>query len=344
MWDVRLLLGLLAFLFVAAPWYVWVGAETKWEWVYRFWLEHNWQRSQQVMENHSGPFIYYPLVLVVGLAPWSVFLALTFWHTCRGLLRRDEPERPALRFLAGWVIVYMAFFMLAKTKLPNYILPLYPAVALLTARLLVHWWQRRLRLPSWAFYGCLGCLALTGVIVSVGLVIAGGAVRFSFMRGRFLPGLEAWAWLGGLLVLGAIATWWFVRCEQRGAALGALAVASVVFTAALLGWGSSAVERYKAARALVQAMPDDQLSREVRVAAYEYFQPSMVFYSRREVNCLQSEQQALDFLSGPLPSYLFLPALQWEVLCGKIAAPCKVLGRRYDMYSGREVVLVTNDE
>jgi hypothetical protein len=163
------------------------------------------------------------------------------------------------------------------------------------------------------------------------------------VRGRFLPGLEVWAWLGGLLVLGSVLAWRLVRRGQRGAALGALAAASVLFTAALLGGGSGAVERHKAARALVRAMPEDQLSRDVRVAAYEYFQPSMVFYCRREVFCLQSEQQALDFLRGPLPSFLFLPARQWDTLREKVAAPCRLLGRRYDLYSGSEVVLVTNE-
>jgi 4-amino-4-deoxy-L-arabinose transferase-like glycosyltransferase len=342
LWDPRFLLGLLAFLLVAAPWYVWVGAETKWEWVYRFLVEHNFLRSRQALENHGGSVFYYPLVLVVGLAPWSAFLTLAGWHAYRGLRRREDDERPALRFLTCWVAVYLAFFTLVATKLPNYILPLYPAAALLTARLLVHWWQGRVRLPTWAVQGSLAGLALTGLVVSAGLVVASGVIPFAFLRGRSLPGLEAWAGLGGLLVLGALAAGWLVRRERRGAALGTLAGVAVLFTAALIGWGSNAVERHKAARDLVQALPDDQLFRDVRVAAFAYFQPSLVFYCQREVTCLQSERQALDFLSSPLPAYLFLPAQQWEGLRGKVAAPCRLLGRRYDLYSGNEVVLVTN--
>jgi 4-amino-4-deoxy-L-arabinose transferase-like glycosyltransferase len=283
-------------------------------------------------------------VLAIGLAPWSVFLGLAGWYSCRDLRRREEPERPALRFLTCWVAVYLGFFTLAATKLPNYILPLYPAVALLTARFLVHWWKAKIDVPAWVVHGSLACLGLTGVFVAAGLVLAGGVIPASFLRGRFLPGLEAWAWLGGLLIMGALAAWRLVCRERKGAALGALAVVSVVFTAALLGWGSGAMERHKAARALVQAMPKDQLSHDARVAAYEYFQPSIVFYCRREVTYLQSERQALDFLRGPLPSFLFLPARQWEGLREKVAAPCRLLARRYDLYSGNEVVLVTNEE
>ncbi len=345
LWDSRLLLGLLMFLLVAAPWYVWVGAETKWQWVFRFWQEHNVKRFDSPMENHGGSAFYYLFILVIGLTPWSPFLALTGWHSYRGLRRSDgdNTQRPALRFLVSWIVVYLTFFSLAGTKLPNYILPIYPAVALLTARFLVHWRQGVARIPAWTVHGCLACVVLTGVVVSIGLLIAGGAIRPSFVRGRFLPGLEAWAWLGGLLVLGAIGTWQFVRRERRNAALATLAIASVTFTALLIGWGSNAVERHKAARALVQAMPDDQQFRDVRVAAFDYFQPSMVFYCRREVFCLESEQQVLDFLSGPLPSYLFLTAGQWENLREKAEVPCRLLARRYDLYSGKDVVLVTNE-
>lgn len=345
LWDFRLLVGVVAFLLVAAPWYVWVGVETKWDWVIRFWREHNAGRYTGSMEGHGGSVFYYLLVLVVGLSPWSAFLGPTAWYSFRGLRRQDgeEADRPALRFLACWVAVYLAFFSLAATKLPNYILPLYPAVALLTARFLVHWRQGRVVLPYWVATGCLACVAITGLLFSAWLLLAAGVVPLAALKGRFLPGLQAWAWLGGLVVLGAVAAWWQLRRQRRGAALASLGVASVLFTAVLLGGASGAVEPHKAARALVQALPDDQLFRDVRVAAFEYFQPSMVFYCRREVSCLQSEQQALDFLAGPLPSYLFLPARQWEGLRDKLSTPCRLLGRRFDLYSGDEVVVVTNE-
>src|SRR5581483_8758614 len=112
---------------------------------------------------------------------------------------------PALRFLTCWIVVYLTFFTLAATKLPNYILPLYPAVALLTARFLVHWWKGQVQVSAWALHSSLACVALSGIAVAAGLVIASGVIPAPFLRGRFLPGLEAWAWLGGLLVLGSLA-------------------------------------------------------------------------------------------------------------------------------------------
>jgi 4-amino-4-deoxy-L-arabinose transferase-like glycosyltransferase len=342
LWDVRLLGGVLLFILVAAPWYVWVGVETKWEWVIRFWTEHNEKRFMAPMENHSGPFVYYLLVLIVGLAPWSVFLGLTGWHSYCGLRARDG-QTSALRFLTCWIVVYLAFFTLAGTKLPNYILPLYPAAALLTARFLDHWRRGLARPPAWTLHGSLACLALMGVGVTAGLLVAGGAVQVSFLRGRSLPGLEAWAGLGVLLILGCAAAVWYARRQCRGRVLSVLTVTAVLFTGVLAAYGGSAVERHKAPRALVEAMPADQTFREVRVAAYEYFQPSLVFYCRRDVPCLESERQAVDFLRGPLPSYLVLPVGKWDELREKVGASCRLLARRYDLYTNEEVVLVTNE-
>ena len=49
--------------------------------------------------------------------------------------------RPAVQFLLCWVAVYFVFFTLVRTKLPNYVLPLYPAAAVLVAWSLGCWWR-----------------------------------------------------------------------------------------------------------------------------------------------------------------------------------------------------------
>ncbi|HEY7155201.1 MAG TPA: glycosyltransferase family 39 protein, partial [Gemmataceae bacterium] len=89
LWDLRLLGASLMFVLVAAPWYIWVGVETKGEWLYGFFWKHNVERGLGVMENHGGPFFYYGLVLLAGLTPWSVFLGPTAWHAWMASGRRQ---------------------------------------------------------------------------------------------------------------------------------------------------------------------------------------------------------------------------------------------------------------
>ena len=81
---------------------------------------------------------------------------------------------------------------------------------------------------------------------------------------------------------------------------------------------------------------------EVRVAAFDYFQPSLVFYCGREVQQLFSDRQALDFLRTPLPTYLFCPAETWDRLAPHAAGPVAPVARHRDLYRGCDVVVVTN--
>jgi 4-amino-4-deoxy-L-arabinose transferase-like glycosyltransferase len=356
-----LLGGVAAFLLTAGPWYVWVGAETKGLWTREFFLVHNWFRAlREPMENHGGPIYYYAIALIAGFAPWSGFFGLTAWHAAKTWLSRgsenrvgseparfSEPRlsdvRSAIRLLVCWIAVYFIAFSIAKTKLPNYVLPLYAPVALLVAHFLDQWRRGLVQPPAWVVQGSLVCLALIGIGVALGLLIASGALDVPQLRGRGLPGLEAWAALGVPPLLGAVAAWWYAKHRRPGGAIGSVAVSSILFTGALAAWGSAAVDPYKAPRALAALLPADQLERDVRVAAYDYFQPSLVFYCQREVFHFDGEQQALDFLRGPLPAYLVVPAERWEELRPKVGGPLRQLGKQFDLYKGYEVVLVTNE-
>jgi 4-amino-4-deoxy-L-arabinose transferase-like glycosyltransferase len=343
LWDRQLIGAALLFLAVAAPWYAWVALETKGAWLVGFWENHHVKRMSTPLEGHGGPVFYYVLVLLAGLVPWSVFLGPAGWHALRRLRTPEGPDSPraAVRFLLSWLAVYFCFFSLVRTKLPNYVLPLYPAAALLLGDFLDRWRRGVVALPAWVVRLSLICLALLGVGVGVGLLAAGGALELPALRGRYLPGLEAWAGLGGVLVAAAGLGWWCARHGRRGGVIAAVAGCAVAFNGAA-AFGVAAVDRYKSARVLAGALPADQDRREVRLATHDYFQPSLVFYCRREVACLEPPEQALAFLRGPLPSYLFVPAPAWQRLRGGLDVPCRVVARHYDLYRACDVLLVGN--
>jgi 4-amino-4-deoxy-L-arabinose transferase-like glycosyltransferase len=350
LWDVGWLWGTLTFLLIAAPWYVWVGVETKGQWILGFWQKHNVQRYLNPLESHGGPFWYYAPVLIAGLAPWSVFLGLACWHAWKRLRQRSDatgPQpagpRPALQFLLCWAGVYFVFFSVGRTKLPNYVLPLYPAAALLTAYFLEGWRRGQISMPAWAVRTCMLGLALMGVGVTLGLLVVGGVIDMAALRGRRLQGLERWSAMGGVLLAGALAGGWCLRRGRRGGVIAAVAVSAVLFTAPLAAWGVAAVDRYKAPRALVGALPAGQQSREVRVGAFNYFQPSLVFYCRREVQRLETDYQVFEFLRGPLPSYLFVRAEAWAAFQARLPLPFHEVARHYDLYDGQEVVVISNE-
>jgi 4-amino-4-deoxy-L-arabinose transferase-like glycosyltransferase len=333
----------LLLLVVAAPWYGLVAAETKGAWIAGFWKNHHVKRMTTPLESHSGPYLYYLPVLLAGSAPWSIFLGGTIWHCIRRLRDGEERERSAIRLLVVWLALYFVFFSVVQTKLPNYILPVYPAVALLLGYMLERWRSGEFVLNAWLVRASLACLALLGVAAIVGLAAAGGLVDVPALRNRTVPGAAAWAWTGTLLVAGAVlAAWWHER-GARGRVIAAVAGSGVLFALPLLGWGIEAVDRLKAPRQLVQALPADHAGREVRLAAWDWFQPSLVFYSRREIVRLSDPVGVCAFLGQPLPAYLFVPEQSWNALCRALPMRARVVGRHRDLYTGRVILVVTNE-
>jgi 4-amino-4-deoxy-L-arabinose transferase-like glycosyltransferase len=347
--DLRLLWGCLAFVLVAGPWYAWVGVETKAEFLSGFWTKHHWERFWTPLEHHNGPMYYYGFVLVLGLLPWSVFLGPTLWYGAKALWRSKdeasagaETELAASRLLWCWIAVYLVFFSLAATKLPNYILPVYAPLAILTARYL-DWWRTATFCP-WrgVMASSLVLLAVLGASIGVALLWVGGALPGPRLHGGPIPALTAWSAVGAVLLVGGLVSGWYLVRHQRKKALVAVTVSAILFIGAL-GAGSSAVEPLKAPRSLAQTLPEDQTLQEIRVGSYEYFQPSLVFYCQREVERLNGPREVQDFLRGPLPSYLFVPATVWEdELRPRVRVPCRLLKRRHDLYRNCDVVVVTN--
>jgi 4-amino-4-deoxy-L-arabinose transferase-like glycosyltransferase len=355
--DRRVFWGVLAFALVALPWYVWVGVETKGQFLKEFFLTHNLQRALTTMEGHRGPPYYYLAVLLVGFAPWSIFLGLALWYafwsalrrpwrSARGLWERAAEKggsADAYRFLGCWLAVYLGAFSVATTKLPNYILPLCLPTALLTARFLERWRRADLALPRRVMGLCLAGVGLVGALVSAGLLLASGAFPAPFMRGRYVPGLEVWALAGGILVVGAAAAAWLGRRQQRSRLLAALTLAAVLFLAPLAAWGSAALNRHKAPRPLVERAGALCRTRDLRVAAYQLEHlPSLNFYCQRNVAHLPSEAKVREVLRSCVPVYVFTPAPVWEEFRGRLGADCRVAGPHYDLYRACEVVVLSN--
>ena len=349
LWERRLLVATLAFLLVASPWYIWVGVETKSAFLRGFIMEHNVGRYLHSMEHHGGPVYYYLGVLAVGFAPWSAFLGLAGWYGAAPRAGDDvqqvvsEPVLPAgYRFLWCWIAVYFVFFSLAGTKLPNYILPVYAPLAILTARFFDRWRHGAIEPAAWALYGSVAVFALVGIGTSLALLVAGGRLPVPVLHGRQLSGLADWAVLGAWPVLGAGMAWWWLRRRQHGATIVSISCSCILFVGGLFAWGSLAVDAHKATRALIQAAQAQQTDRDIRVGCYQYFQPSLVFYCRREVQRLQTEEQVMGFLHCPLPVYLFLPATTWDSLRTRVSGPHRLLARHEDLYRRHDVVVVGN--
>jgi 4-amino-4-deoxy-L-arabinose transferase-like glycosyltransferase len=121
--EMRLLTGSLLFLLVCAPWFILVSLKNP-EFPRFFFIHEHFERFlTKVHGRYEPPWFFLP-VLLVGMLPWIFFLPEVVRN-----LRRDWDSRKV--FLVLWASVIFVFFSLSDSKLIPYILPVFPAIALL---------------------------------------------------------------------------------------------------------------------------------------------------------------------------------------------------------------------
>jgi 4-amino-4-deoxy-L-arabinose transferase-like glycosyltransferase len=337
-YDRRMIGGVLAWILVVAPWYVFVAAETKGEWPRAFFWNENLGRASEPMENHWGvPVLYEFLVICLLFAPWSGFLVVTVWTSLTSGGRGEQ------RLLLLWLGVYFLACSAAQTKLPHYIAPAYPALAILTAHFLIRWVYHEITPPWWAIPGGMVALLLTGLVVTSGMLIADGITPISSPKMRVFPGLLKWAWIGLIPMIGAVAMNRYRKQDHRPRVVISLATSTVLFVGLLAAFPLLDVDRQKAVKVLVEQSGARQLDRETRVGSFDYTRPSLTFYVGRRVERFTDAPAAAEFLAFPIESYLFIPEPQWEQrVKALVTTPHRVIANKYDYDRNCTVLVVTN--
>ncbi|MCA8961329.1 MAG: glycosyltransferase family 39 protein [Planctomycetes bacterium] len=125
--------GALLLFGLGLSWYVALGATRPDGFAFMqelFW-EHHVGRFLDSKQGHGGPIVYYVPVLIGGALPWSAYLVAALWGDDRRGF--DDARRRFLHLFSIFGALTFVFFSIAATKLPNYIGPVFPVVALLVA-------------------------------------------------------------------------------------------------------------------------------------------------------------------------------------------------------------------
>lgn len=124
--------GLLILLALAAPWFVLVSLANP-EFAYKFFIYEHFVRFATAEHNRPGSWWYFFPILLIGLLPW-VSLLPQMLKT--GFARANGRRFKAEWLLLVWCVFIFVFFSRSHSKLPSYILPMFPALALLGGKLL----------------------------------------------------------------------------------------------------------------------------------------------------------------------------------------------------------------
>ncbi len=130
--------GWLLLAVVALPWYLALVMETPGLLTY-FLRDQLWQRYTTTVHQRGGPIYYFVPVVVAGALPWTWAALREGWGAVRqrwAAVRGGAEGNPSFEktLLAAWILVPVLFFSFSGSKLPAYVLPVFPAIAVLAAR------------------------------------------------------------------------------------------------------------------------------------------------------------------------------------------------------------------
>jgi 4-amino-4-deoxy-L-arabinose transferase-like glycosyltransferase len=273
---------------IAAPWFAAMSARHGEAFGSTLLLHEHIKRILQPMQGHGGPlWIYLPLILF-SFFPWVVFAP--------GGAVRCENEDERVEFwrtlCITWILCVLIPFSLIRTKLPGYVTPLFPPLALLAAVAIDRCPGRK------PWMAVLGGAILFGIAVSLLPAAAarvGARVGAAQEASLLLP--PTYLWVAGYVVIIAGAIYALRRVELDSSdslpiSAGLLTLGQITILAALLFGVLPVLSPYLGGGAARLARMAQQELPSSRIVLYDTYPETVNFALQRFVTTLDSRQQA----------------------------------------------------
>jgi 4-amino-4-deoxy-L-arabinose transferase-like glycosyltransferase len=152
-----------SFCLTALPWYLLCSRRNP-EFFRVFIIEHNFKRFLTPEFQHIQPFWFYVPIILVALFPWTMFLAPVKINALQHCRNRHAFHATEL-FFVTWALFPIVFFSVSQSKLPGYILPCLPPLAIVLADLVSRYAQADERAPRWPSLTAAAAFLLAGLII-----------------------------------------------------------------------------------------------------------------------------------------------------------------------------------
>jgi 4-amino-4-deoxy-L-arabinose transferase-like glycosyltransferase len=276
--------GIAIFLLITAPWFYLVMKANP-EFFGRFFIYEHYTRFTTKDLGRYQPWYYFVPILLAGALPWTVLMLDSLYRIAVGKqFERSSRYNDfnAEHFLLIWAVFIYVFFSISGSKLPSYLLPMFPAMALLMGQRIA---QMKERVLFWQIAPVLPVAVLF-------LVLAFRVGKFADTPNQIALYPQYSIWLVGASVLllsglaGGMALLWRGR---KTAAVLVLSVASLL--AAQVGVsGYNTVARERSAKHIAEAIRD-QAKPSVPFYSVITYEQTLPFYLKRTFTLVQYQDE-----------------------------------------------------
>lgn len=283
-WSMRPILAFYVVLLINVPWLVAITLVTSGDFFKEAVGQDLAAKLLSAQESHWGPPGYYLVSLLAGFWPGWLFLVPA------GLYAWARRREGAVRFLLAWLVPTWIVLELTPTKLPHYPLPLYPALALLSAAAIMAATR-----DTRNFLDSISVKAGAALWLLVTLGLAGGLVVF--VPNTYGEGSSPVLWMLALpVVVGAgFALYYLVRLEGQKAAVAAVGAGAFFVIAAMVAILPT-LDQLMVSKRAAQAIARTGAPPEA-VTIVGFREPSIVFQVGTKATLASTGAAAADFIA-----------------------------------------------
>jgi 4-amino-4-deoxy-L-arabinose transferase-like glycosyltransferase len=315
-WKI-LVAGIIMFA-VAVPWYWLVHKATNGEWTRGFFLQHNLGRFSEPMEGHGGLFIIVPIVVLLGLLPASVFIG----EALKNFRTRYNESFLKLAFCVS--AVFIVFYSISSTKLPNYAMPCYPFVAVMLGYYINEALKEKIKTRSYPFIILL--------IINIALPIAG---YYGIKNEVNTKGMENNAVFLLILTLAVVIGFYFLLRRNLKGAFISLFVFYTLFNIVFLNYLYPAIYQKNPMSQTI-----DSVKKFDKVVAYQIFHPSFTYYLSERVKVFKDLDSLKIYLTENKAAVISRKKFTEELKSIQL----KELHSIHDLFEGNTTVIYVNGE
>jgi len=298
--------GLVWLFLLVLPWFIAIYSRVGSQFLVASVGEDMLAKVASPQESHGAPPGFYVLLFFVTFFPASILAGLAapaVWAVRR---------QAAARFLLAWLVPSWIVFEAVITKLPHYVLPLYPAIAILTAGAVE---SRVLSQRPWLVRGVMWWF-LAPVIISIIAIVAAIIISRDLV-------LMAWPFLAGAIVFGLFA-WQLFDDDGAEHAFVRATAASVLMAIGIYAVVVPALTPAFPSAALAEVLHDASCPHPV-AASVGYEEPSLVFLAGTSTHFTDATGAA-DFLRQGGCRFAFIESRQERAF----ALRAEAIGLRYN--------------
>ena len=278
------ILGTLLFLAITIPWHA-LLAQRYPDFLWLYFVREHFLRYTTDIADRPGEPTYFLLVVLIGFLPWSSLLPVS-----AGLYRRveDPTQRSALQFLYIWFAFVVVFFSLSSSKLIPYVLPAWPAGALLIAHVILKAEESKGRFRSLTLFG----LGATGTIA---ILFFASCLWVSSDLGEKLltnglnlnqPALLACSTIGILISIWAV---FQVATARFARGVSGLILTNILLSVCILLIAAE-VASIRTTKSIAKCIQDRE-GQNVSIASFGTYPRTLSFYLARQIQVVAFEDE-----------------------------------------------------